>query len=743
MRPAKRPRRWEGAEERPQDQRFNDGMHPRSPFFLNAPSFAAIQERDEDFAALCTQTPGRGPGGPGSRPKTTIDFRDAKAVAAATRCILEQDFGVPHKAWSMPETKLVPVIPGRLNYVLWAQDLWRAVLPEACAWTGTLALWHTAHSVADRRSAAFPPLADIGTGASAVYSLLAARHLGVRVVATELEPTSLEQALGNVERCGCGSGLVRVVGTPSSAEFLAPALRAAGWVRARGSASAAGEADSAPASDPAASVSAAVACAAADAAAVAPGASPAGRGMRPLRAPPLSVVLCNPPFFETGEEANSNSRTADVGASAELVFSGEGSSETAVPGGDEGFVAAMVSESASLTAAGGVAATASSSAETEGAAEGAGPAGRASPAALWHTSLLGRKASLEPSRARAVAAGATMAVTVTLRQGRTLRWALAWTFLPAICFAPPGATACGADAARPPRFAGSLAMLAPGEAAQRLREWSRCNERVGGAAACSGGRPASGGVWTRGQALPARSVGGWDVVALGLSRDGTQAGAAAALSRCLALTTPDHGSIAAGKAARIGAEAAPPQAVLPTMLAPRQQGPTSCDAAAPNQAAAPTECAETGAAASSAAAQPGADGADELKAAGGQPTGRDNGHSGRIRWTLPRLAGAAAGQSHFAVLVLAAPGSGESAAALPVDAHRCCCVSVELRPRLPSSASSPAAGGSEVVVACRSAQPASRLVGGALLGRALVRAVGAEVVAACEAAQDRVETPTG
>lgn len=81
------------------------------------------------------------------------------------------------------------------------------------------------------------------------------------------------------------------------------------------------------------------------------------------------------------------------------------------PGGEVAFVSRMIQESA------------------HGAA-GSEPA-TAVPlrhAALWFTSMVGKKASLGPLVDAALAAGASEVHTATFAQGRTWRWGIAWTF---------------------------------------------------------------------------------------------------------------------------------------------------------------------------------------------------------------------------------------------------------------------------------------------------------------------------
>lgn len=56
------------------------------------------------------------------RNKGYLDFRNVNALLALNRALLLNDFDldviIPHKA-------LVPVIPQRLNYILWIEDIFK------------------------------------------------------------------------------------------------------------------------------------------------------------------------------------------------------------------------------------------------------------------------------------------------------------------------------------------------------------------------------------------------------------------------------------------------------------------------------------------------------------------------------------------------------------------------------------------------------------------------------------------
>lgn len=77
----------------------------------------------------------------------------------------------------IPTNKLIPTVPLRLNYILWIEDL--------------LTISQKTENVKG---------IDIGTGASCVYPLLAAKKYGWTMLATEIDEDSVKFAQGNVQQ---------------------------------------------------------------------------------------------------------------------------------------------------------------------------------------------------------------------------------------------------------------------------------------------------------------------------------------------------------------------------------------------------------------------------------------------------------------------------------------------------------------------------------------------------------------
>nr|CAI5844292.1 unnamed protein product [Callosobruchus analis] len=116
--------------------------------------------------------------------KLILDFKDTKSLRGLSQTLLKKDFGLDVE---MPLNKLIPTIPLRLNYILWLEDL--------------LSLTGKKEAIKG---------IDIGTGASCVYPLIAAKKNKWSMVATEVDDDSIKCAEQNVKRNGLDS-LISVV----------------------------------------------------------------------------------------------------------------------------------------------------------------------------------------------------------------------------------------------------------------------------------------------------------------------------------------------------------------------------------------------------------------------------------------------------------------------------------------------------------------------------------------------------
>jgi len=100
--------------------------------------------------------------------------------------------------------------------------------------------------------------------------------------------------------------------------------------------------------------------------------------------------MCNPPFFSSKEEAGRNPGTDYGGTSVEMVY----------PGGEESFVRNMIQDSRSIRHR-----------------------------IVWFTTMVGKKSTLKMARKMIHDFGQTVVRTTEFIQGKTSRWAIAWSFL--------------------------------------------------------------------------------------------------------------------------------------------------------------------------------------------------------------------------------------------------------------------------------------------------------------------------
>ncbi|KAF9228174.1 hypothetical protein BS17DRAFT_692951 [Gyrodon lividus] len=167
-------------------------MHPRNTY-RHPPDFLALARRYPPLRShvFLTHT------GP------SIDFKSQLAQRRLTEALLYLDFNIN---LILPDNRLcppvsiagTPTVPPRLNYVLWIQDIVKTIASSGEIVRGI----------------------DIGTGASAIYPLLACRLEPTwYFVATDTDKESLTYAQQNVERNSL-SDRVSVVDASSSPSIL-------------------------------------------------------------------------------------------------------------------------------------------------------------------------------------------------------------------------------------------------------------------------------------------------------------------------------------------------------------------------------------------------------------------------------------------------------------------------------------------------------------------------------------------
>ncbi|XP_050522910.1 U6 small nuclear RNA (adenine-(43)-N(6))-methyltransferase isoform X2 [Daktulosphaira vitifoliae] len=138
-------------------------MHPRNLYKIR-PNFKELAEEYPEFRKYATTT---------LNGKVTFDFENPDGLRVLTIILLKKDFGLDV---DLPSGKLVPRIPLRLNYLLWIEDLLNLNNTNSFNTKGI----------------------DIGTGASCIYPLLAAKKFGWSMVGTDINKESIETALKNV-----------------------------------------------------------------------------------------------------------------------------------------------------------------------------------------------------------------------------------------------------------------------------------------------------------------------------------------------------------------------------------------------------------------------------------------------------------------------------------------------------------------------------------------------------------------
>lgn len=105
---------------------------------------------------------------------TSIDFFNAAAVKMLNRALLKHYYNIAH--WSIPDTYLIPPIPGRADYIHHVADL------LAAGNNGTIPRGSSVKCL------------DIGTGANVIYPIIGSYEYGWSFTGTDIDPVAIDTA---------------------------------------------------------------------------------------------------------------------------------------------------------------------------------------------------------------------------------------------------------------------------------------------------------------------------------------------------------------------------------------------------------------------------------------------------------------------------------------------------------------------------------------------------------------------
>ncbi|XP_042458815.1 U6 small nuclear RNA (adenine-(43)-N(6))-methyltransferase-like [Zingiber officinale] len=318
-------------------------IHPRNRYSEKPPDFALLSSLYPSFRPYVFPS-----SRPGGRP--SIDWTDFNATRELTRVLLSHDHSVN---WWIPDGQLCPTVPNRSNYIHWIEDLLSSELIPPL-------------NFSDKKVTGF----DIGAGANCIYPLLGASLFGWSFVGSDVTDVALEWAAKNVESNPHLSELIEIRNANNTLCSIEDVSKSEENIEG--------------------------------------GMELSDRESLKLKQnveshPEAQVLLgvvkvdekfdfcmCNPPFFESIDEAGLNPKTSCGGTMAEMVY----------PGGEQAFIMRIISDSVVLKNS-----------------------------FRWFTSMVGRKANLKVLISKLREIGVSIVKTTEFVQGQTARWGLAWSFV--------------------------------------------------------------------------------------------------------------------------------------------------------------------------------------------------------------------------------------------------------------------------------------------------------------------------
>lgn len=142
-------------------------LSQRPPYV--AVDFKALTKKDDTFKQIWQKSSGK------------LDFQDPETVRALSKAILKTDFNLQLE---IPDDRLCPPIPNRWNYIAWLHGLLDSTAPT-----------YTSTYDPSRKITGL----DIGTGASAIYTMLALQSRpDWHMCATDIDKKSFDAAARNL-----------------------------------------------------------------------------------------------------------------------------------------------------------------------------------------------------------------------------------------------------------------------------------------------------------------------------------------------------------------------------------------------------------------------------------------------------------------------------------------------------------------------------------------------------------------
>ncbi|XP_031391969.1 U6 small nuclear RNA (adenine-(43)-N(6))-methyltransferase isoform X2 [Punica granatum] len=313
-------------------------IHPRNKYSEKPPDFALLASFYPSFKPFVFYSRD-------GRPR--IDWTDFNATRELTRILLHHDHGIN---WWIPDGQLCPTVPNRSNYIHWIEDLLLSdIIPRPNPNQDNVRGF------------------DIGTGANCIYPLLGASLLGWRFVGSDVADVAIEWAERNVKSNPQISDLIEIrkAGTDASCSQVEDPYNENSNLERKVDHAVRDDCYSGP---------------------------PILYGV--VRdGETFDFCMCNPPFFESMEEAGLNPKTSCGGTVDEMVC----------PGGEKAFITRIIEDSVKLKHS-----------------------------FRWYTSMVGRKINLKFLTSKLREVGVTIVKTTEFVQGQTCRWGIAWSFVPPV-----------------------------------------------------------------------------------------------------------------------------------------------------------------------------------------------------------------------------------------------------------------------------------------------------------------------